>query len=383
MSTTQRTARFRCGNAAPSFPASSVVTTNGKPGSTKLPTLSSWAVASPVRQSAATAPTARAAPQRAPLTVRRMLPITRSSPAHHRNDLRRAPWLPTLTVLAREPAIRLGHVGHLHLRAVVEDLLRLAGAQRDDAEEHRLGELRRVVEGRAGLSFALARVGPIGLVRRRHALEGLRHLLRLGGERLGVDLRVVAVRLVRHEALVADEDATAAFTRERDVLRQDGEEPAVVPDEAHGGLITARGELVARQHRERIGAGILLPTAPRRARRDDRRRIVEPERPERLVDDVRAHVADRAHAEVDEAAPAEWVVRRVIGDLPRGGTEEQIPVHALRDRLRIDLHSAQHGVVERAHEKPWRHARIGRRGRSRYRGARARDALCPEARGPV
>src|SRR5215213_5516825 len=209
MSTTQRTARFRCGNAAPSFPASSVVTTNGKPGSTKLPTLSSCAVASPIRHSAATAPTARAAPQRAPLTLRRMLPITRSSPAHHGNGLRRTPRLPALTVLAREPAIRLGHVGDLHLRAVVEDLLRLAGTQRDDAEEHRLGELGRVLELRAGLSFALARVRPVGLVRRRHALEGLRHLLRLGGERLRIHLWVVAVGLVGEKSLLAHEHAAA------------------------------------------------------------------------------------------------------------------------------------------------------------------------------
>src|SRR5215203_3001037 len=146
MTTTHRTARLRCGKAAPSFPASSVVTTNGKPGSTNGPTRSCCSRAVPGRDSAMTAPSARAAPQRAPLSERLIDQITRRSSAHHGHGLRRAPWLPALTVLAREPAVRLGHVGHLHLRTIVEDLLRLARAERDDTEEHRLGELGRVVE---------------------------------------------------------------------------------------------------------------------------------------------------------------------------------------------------------------------------------------------
>src|SRR5215208_4427299 len=163
MSTTQRTTRFRCGNAAPSFPASSVVTKNGKFGSTKGPTRSCCSRAVPGRDSAMTAPTARAAPQRAPLSERRTRIVTRGSPAHHRHGLRGAPRLPALTILAREPAIRLRHVRHLHLGAVVEDLLRLTRAQCDDAEEHRLGELCRILEWRAHRALALARVGPVGL----------------------------------------------------------------------------------------------------------------------------------------------------------------------------------------------------------------------------
>src|SRR5215207_552237 len=146
MSTTQRTARFRCGNAGPSLPASRVVTTNGKPDSTKLPGGSSCGVALPIRHSAATAPIARAAPQRAPLSECRMRTFTRRLSAHHGYDLRCAPRLPPLTVFAREILVDLGRVGDLHLRAVVQDLARLAGTQRDDAEQHRLGELRRVVE---------------------------------------------------------------------------------------------------------------------------------------------------------------------------------------------------------------------------------------------
>src|SRR5688572_11127871 len=161
MSTTQRTARFRCGNGASSFPASSVVTKYGKSRSTKSPNGLSCMLAPPGRHNAATAPSARAAPQRAPLSERLTPLPTTASPSHHGHDLGCAPRQPALPLLAREPAIRLGHVGDLHLRAVVEDLLRLAGAQGDDAEQHRLGELGRVVERRARGAFALAGVGPV------------------------------------------------------------------------------------------------------------------------------------------------------------------------------------------------------------------------------
>ena len=74
--------------------------------------------------------------------------------------------------------------------------------------------------GELAVPSPLHAFAPVRLVRRRDAREGLRHLLRLGGERLGIDLRVVAVRLVREVALVADEDAAAALARERDVGRR-------------------------------------------------------------------------------------------------------------------------------------------------------------------
>ena len=119
----QRTARFRCGNASPSLPASSVVTKYGKPGSTNGPNFGSWLLALPSRVSVATAPSARAAPQRAPLSVRRTAFVTAPSPTHDGHRLRRAPRLPPLPVLARQALVRVGDVRDLHVRAVVEDLL--------------------------------------------------------------------------------------------------------------------------------------------------------------------------------------------------------------------------------------------------------------------
>ena len=73
----------------------------------------------------------------------------------------------------------------------------------------------------------------------------------------------------------------------------------------------------------------------------------------------------------------------MIGDLARRGTEEEIPVHTRRHRARIGGHRAQHGVVDRAHAPPWRHARIGRRGGRGDRRVGAGDSLRPEALRPV
>src|SRR4051812_34967516 len=181
MSTTQRTARLWAGKAPPGTPASSVETMNGNPGSTKGPTASVVSVATG-RVSVRTAPkpvvhdaaTASAAPARAPASERR---INRRSTTDDGHGLRRAPRLPALAILTRQPPIDLGCVGDLHLRAVVENLPRLAGAERNDAEQHRLRQLRRILERRAGRAFALARVAPVLLVRHRDAREGLRHFL--------------------------------------------------------------------------------------------------------------------------------------------------------------------------------------------------------------
>src|SRR3982751_346673 len=211
MSTTQRTARLRAGNAPPAVPASSVETMNGKPGSTKLPTSSVVSMATgPTSVPAARrlvvhdAATASAAPARAPASGRRNRQIRRRSTTDDRHGLRCVPRLPALAILARQPPVHLGRIGDLHLRAIVENFPRLTGAQRHDAEQHRLGQLGRVLERRACGAFALARVRPVRLVRRGDAGEGLRHFLRLGGERLRIDLWVVAVRLVGEIALVAD-----------------------------------------------------------------------------------------------------------------------------------------------------------------------------------
>src|SRR6185295_20274868 len=58
----------------------------------------------------------------------------------------------------------------------------------------------------------------------------------------------------------------------------------------------------------------------------------EIERPIRKVHQVRAHVADRAAAPVDPAAPVERVIDGVILDIRRG-TEKQIPREPLGLRI--------------------------------------------------
>src|SRR6185369_2526038 len=183
MSTTQRTARLRAGKAPPVCAASSVETMNGKPGSTKGPTAS--VVSGRDRASATAARSfvtlvvaaASAHMASAPASGRRARAIKRRSATDDGHGLRRAPGLPALAILARQPPIDLGCVGDLHLGAVVEDLPRLAGAQRDDAEQHRLRQLRRILERRAGGAFALAGIAPVLLVRHGDAREGLRDLL--------------------------------------------------------------------------------------------------------------------------------------------------------------------------------------------------------------
>src|SRR4051812_10793978 len=96
----------------------------GKPGSTKGAKGSSHA-ALPTFHAVATASTA---PQRAPASVRLIVRFTNRSATDPRHGLRRAPRLPSLPILARQPPVGFRHVGHLHLRTVIQDLLRLAGA---------------------------------------------------------------------------------------------------------------------------------------------------------------------------------------------------------------------------------------------------------------
>ena len=55
-----------------------------------------------------------------------------------------------------------------------------------------------------------------------------------------------------------------------------------------------------------------------------RGREIQVQRPERRIDEMRAHVADGAHAPIGPAAPVERVVDRVIVDLA-GTAEEQVP----------------------------------------------------------
>src|SRR6202162_4606511 len=49
-----------------------------------------------------------------------------------------------------------------------------------------------------------------------------------------------------------------------------------------------------------------------------------------MIEQMRAHVAERADAEVGPAAPVEWVIDRMIGDRFRHRPDVQIPVQSWR-----------------------------------------------------
>ena len=87
--------------------------------------------------------------------------------------------IPSLSVLPAQELLGLRSVGDLQVRRVVLDLL--AGIECHHAEQHHLGELGRVGKRRRRLLAAADRVDPVHLVRRRHALELLRRLWRVGG----------------------------------------------------------------------------------------------------------------------------------------------------------------------------------------------------------
>ena len=58
------------------------------------------------------------------------------------------------------------------------------------------------------------------------------------------------------------------------------------------------------------------------------------ERPDRMVDDVAAHVAHRAGAEIPPAAPIHRGISRMIGPLA-DRAEPEVPVERRRDRRRV------------------------------------------------
>src|SRR4051812_6685391 len=215
-----------------------------------------------------------------------------------------------------------------HVPGVILNLL--PGPQRDDAEEHHLGELRRVLDRAGDLRLALRGLSPVHLVVLvADAGQLLRRLADRVVQRFRQQARILAVGVVHQLALAADENRAAGrverFFADLDRLRR--QQTAVVPGELDRRLAAARRELVHRHRRVREADAV-----ERRRHRFDRRRVAEIERPQRVIDQVRAHVADRADAPVDPAAPVERVIHRVIVDARRDA-EEQIPVE--RRRLRV------------------------------------------------
>src|SRR3954462_14315374 len=153
---------------------------------------------------------------------------------------------PTGAILSRQVLIRFRDVGDAHLGAVIKDLPSLPGTQRDDSEEHGLGELRGVLEWRAGLRLALDRLHPVHLVTPRDSGVGLRHKRGVLGERHRKEPWVGAVGVVHENSLLTNEDDTA-LALERDVV---GEkigtrriQSAVVPTQLHRRLCSALRKL--------------------------------------------------------------------------------------------------------------------------------------------
>ena len=102
-----------------------------------------------------------------------------------------------------------------------------------------------------------------------------------------------------------------------------------------GRHLLARRELEAHDRRARehlvLRLGLLEERLP--VPRDVRLhadRVLELQRPEERVDDVAAHVAERARAEVPPRAPLRRVVRRVVRARLRG-PDPKVPVQARRD----------------------------------------------------
>src|SRR5688500_6929065 len=94
------------------------------------------------------------------------------------------------------------------------------------------------------LRFAFAGLRPVHLMSCVHAWERLRHVLRFGRQRCREDLRFIAVGLVGEVSLLADENrATTIAGWSRNVSKQHGRKPAVVPEHRDRRLVAARGEL--------------------------------------------------------------------------------------------------------------------------------------------
>ena len=158
-------------------------------------------------------------------------------------------------------------------------------------------------------------------------------------------------------------------------------EPAVVPIELDRRLRAARGELVVNRRRDGIRDRLVVSArfarsrgrtrigrnphrSPLRRCRFDARRIRQSERPVRMIDQMRAHVAERADTEVDPAAPVERVIDRVIRDIFRDRSDVEIPVQSRRHRIGAERRREQLVHVAKAEWIPEWARRSGRRRRA-------------------
>ena len=141
---------------------------------------------------------------------------------------------------------------------------------------------------------------------------------------------------------------------------------------SHRRHAAARREVVVRRRRRWERGAV-----ERRRLRFDDGRHPELERPERMVDQVRTHVTERALTPVDPAAPVERVVDGVVRHFWRRA-KEQIPVQRRR-YLEVAVHRRRQASLEQP-PAPARRLRILRHFGHRRR---ARNALRPVAERPV
>ena len=217
-------------------------------------------------------------------------------------------------------------VGDAHGGAVVGDFL--ASAESNYAEEHDLGELSGIRKWGRCLAVAFSGGDPVEFMGFVFDARKLLSWL-VGGilERLGQEAGIGAVGVMHELALGADEDGSAFFF-EFFFAKFDGfrwGESAVEPGEPDRRQGTARRELI----KDDAGGGI-RGTVERTGDSLNSSGITEIEAGHGHVEQVSAHVPNRADAPIDPTAPIEGVIDGVIVDAGTD-TKEEIPGESFGD----------------------------------------------------
>ena len=152
-------------------------------------------------------------------------------------------------------------------------------------------------------------------------------------QRLRQQPRFVAVCQPHHLALAAhvDDAALAVQFFLAELLGPRRRESAVVPRQLHRRHVAARRELIVGRCRVRKADAV-----ERRRQCFDHGRQTEVQRLERMIDQVRAHVAERTLAPVHPSAPVMRMIDRVVIDVRRHA-EEEIPRERRRDGRRLAI----------------------------------------------
>src|ERR1700686_2158337 len=95
-------------------------------------------------------------------------------------------YCPSGAIVASQVLGCVGDIGDLSALAVVQNLLPLPRTQRDDTQQHGLGELGRILDRGARLRLASDRLGPVELMTPHDSRDALGY----GGRRLTQRLRI-------------------------------------------------------------------------------------------------------------------------------------------------------------------------------------------------